>query len=63
MNDLPLPGGAPTATVPKTPAQAADDGLVVTRVVTAMVGTIVALTFLFGFGNVLTLALQLGSWC
>ena len=31
-----------------------------TRVVTAMVGTIVALTFLFGFGNVLTLALRLG---
>jgi len=53
-------GNAPIATAPTTSTQPADSGLIVTRVVTAMVGAIVALTFLFGFGNVLTLALRLG---
>lgn len=57
MNGASPAGAAPSAA---TPAQPAVDGLRVTRVVTAMVGTIVALTFLFGFGNVLTLALRLG---
>jgi hypothetical protein len=33
---------------------------VVVRAVTAIIGTVVVLTFLFGFGNVLNLALRLG---
>lgn len=33
---------------------------VVVRAVTVIVGTVVGLTFTFGFGNVLTLALHLG---
>src|SRR5689334_20231965 len=32
----------------------------VTRFVTAMMGTVIGLTFLFGFGNVLALALRIG---
>ena len=32
----------------------------VVQAVTAIMGTVVGLTFLFGFGNVLTLALRLG---
>src|ERR1043165_10090929 len=60
MNGAPPADAAPTGTAPTPPARPAGNGLMVTRVVTAMVGTIVALTFLFGFGNVLTLALRLG---
>lgn len=33
---------------------------VVVRAVTAIIGVVVGLTFLFGFGNVLNLALRLG---
>jgi hypothetical protein len=33
---------------------------VIVRAVTAIIGTVVGLTFLFGFGNVLSLALRLG---
>lgn len=39
-------------------AQAGYDGVV--RAVTAIMGAVVGLTFLFGFGNVLSLALRLG---
>lgn len=40
------------------------EAVVIVRAVTAIVGTVVGLTFLFGFGNVLNLALRLGvpSW-
>jgi hypothetical protein len=38
----------------------APDAAAVVRAVTAIVGTVVGLTFLFGFGNVLNLALRLG---
>ncbi|SEP48431.1 hypothetical protein [Amycolatopsis saalfeldensis] len=38
----------------------ASDPVVVVRVVTVIMGTVVGLTFLFGFGNVLNLALHLG---
>lgn len=36
------------------------ESAVVVRAVTVIIGTVVALTFLFGFGNVLNLALRLG---
>jgi hypothetical protein len=36
------------------------DSVVILRAVTVIVGTVVGLTFLFGFGNVLNLALRLG---
>lgn len=36
------------------------ESAVVVRAVTAIIGTVVGLTFLFGFGNVLNLALRLG---
>lgn len=36
------------------------DGAVVVQAVTVIMGVVVGLTFLFGFGNVLNLALQLG---
>jgi hypothetical protein len=36
------------------------ESVVVVRAVTAIIGTVVALTFMFGFGNVLNLALRLG---
>jgi hypothetical protein len=36
------------------------DGTTVVQAVTAIMGTVVGLTFLFGFGNVLSLALRLG---
>src|SRR3954451_3292746 len=36
------------------------DPTVVVRAITVIVGTVVGLTFLFGFGNVLHLALRLG---
>src|ERR1043165_3577505 len=60
MNGAPPADAAPTGTAPTPPARPAGNGLMVTRVVTAMVGTVVGLTFLFGFGNVLDLALRLG---
>lgn len=43
------------ANKPVPPASA-----VIVRAVTAIIGTVVGLTFLFGFGNVLNLALRLG---
>lgn len=40
--------------------RSASDGTVVVRAVTVIMGVVVGLTFLFGFGNVLNLALRLG---
>jgi hypothetical protein len=37
-----------------------DNQAAVVRAVTVIMGTVVGLTFLFGFGNVLNLALRLG---
>lgn len=42
------------------PARSASDGATVVRAVTVIMGVVVGLTFLFGFGNVLNLALRLG---
>src|SRR6266550_2003823 len=42
------------------PAQPTTDQAVMVRAVTVIIGTVVGLTFTFGFGNVLTLALRLG---
>lgn len=39
-------------------SESGDDRVV--RTVTLIIGTVVALTFIFGFGNVLSLALRLG---
>lgn len=41
-------------------SQSTSESAVVVRAVTAIIGTVVALTFLFGFGNVLNLALRRG---
>jgi hypothetical protein len=40
--------------------RSASDGATVVQAVTAIMGVVVGLTFLFGFGNVLNLALRLG---
>ncbi|SDM88779.1 hypothetical protein SAMN04488074_12899 [Lentzea albidocapillata subsp. violacea] len=37
------------------------DAAAIVRVVTIIMGTVVGLTFMFGFGNVLNLALRLGK--
>ena len=42
------------------PVRPAKDQAVIVRAVTVIMGTVVGLTFTFGFGNVLTLALRLG---
>jgi hypothetical protein len=42
------------------PARQTTDQAVIVRSVTAIIGTVVGLTFTFGFSNVLTLALRLG---
>jgi hypothetical protein len=42
------------------PMRPAADQPVVVRAVTVIMGTVVGLTFMFGFGNVLNLALRLG---
>jgi hypothetical protein len=42
------------------PTQPSTDQAVIVRAVTVIIGTVVGLTFTFGFGNVLTLALRLG---
>jgi hypothetical protein len=42
------------------PTRPAADQATVVRAVTVIMGTVVGLTFLFGFGNVLSLALRLG---
>jgi hypothetical protein len=42
------------------PARSGSDGASVVHVVTVIMGVVVGLTFLFGFGNVLNLALRLG---
>lgn len=49
-------GHAPSGGV----ARQATDSATVVRAVTVIMGTVVGLTFLFGFGNVLNLALRLG---
>jgi hypothetical protein len=49
-------GRPPNHGMPQSAAEAAT----VVRAVTAIMGTVVGLTFLFGFGNVLNLALRLG---
>jgi hypothetical protein len=41
-------------------ARSASEGATVVQAVTVIMGVVVGLTFLFGFGNVLNLALQLG---
>ncbi len=49
------------ATVALTaPVQPATDEAVIVRAVTVVIGTVVGLSFTFGFGDVLTLALRLG---
>src|SRR2546430_17601067 len=40
--------------------QSGPEGATVVRAVTVIMGTVVGLTFMFGFGNVFTLALRLG---
>jgi hypothetical protein len=42
------------------PIRPTTDQAVIVRAVTIIMGTVVSLTFTFGFGNVLTLALRLG---
>jgi hypothetical protein len=42
------------------PTRSGSDGAAVVHVVTVIMGVVVGLTFLFGFGNVLNLALRLG---
>jgi hypothetical protein len=42
------------------PARSGSDGASVVHVVTVIMGVVVGLTFLFGFGNVLDLVLRLG---
>jgi hypothetical protein len=49
-----------TASTPITPTPSSSDQVPVVQAVTAIMGTVVGLTFLFGFGNVLNLALRLG---
>lgn len=46
------------ATDPSRPCTSPESAVV--RAVTVIVGVVVGLTFLFGFGNVLNLALHLG---
>ena len=41
-------------------ARSASDGSTVVQIVTVIMGVVVGLTFMFGFGNVLNLALHLG---
>jgi hypothetical protein len=48
------------APTPITPTRSSSDQAPVVPAVTIIMGTVVGLTFLFGFGNVLTLALRLG---
>jgi hypothetical protein len=43
-----------------TPTRSSSDQASIVRAVTMIMGVVVGLTFLFGFGNVLTLALRLG---
>lgn len=52
-------GGEMTTTVVST-SRPSSESAVVVRAVTVIVGVVVGLTFLFGFGNVLNLALRLG---
>ena len=47
-------------TKPAANLSAPSDGTAVVRAVTVIMGVVVGLTFLFGFGNVLSLALRLG---
>ncbi|WP_435581518.1 hypothetical protein [Amycolatopsis thermoflava] len=42
------------------PTRSASDGAAVVQAVTVIMGVVIGLTFLFGFGNVLNLALRLG---
>jgi hypothetical protein len=42
------------------PTRSSSDGASVVHVVSVIMGVVVGLTFLFGFGNVLNLALRLG---
>jgi len=49
-----------TAPTPPTPTRPSSDQTPVAQAVTVIMGTVVGLTFLFGFGNVLNLALRLG---
>lgn len=49
-----------TAPTPSTPTRSSSDQAPVVQAVTVIMGVVVGLTFLFGFGNVLNLALRLG---
>jgi hypothetical protein len=49
-----------TAPTPITPTRSSSDQAPVVQAVTLIMGVVVGLTFLFGFGNVLNLALRLG---
>lgn len=48
-----------TRTVVETPSSPGSGGATLTQAVTVIVGIVVGLTFMFGFGNVLNLALRL----
>ena len=45
---------------PAMSARSGSDGETIVQAVTTMMGVVVGLTFMFGFGNVLNLALRLG---
>src|SRR3981081_2564168 len=45
---------------PAMSARSGSDGATIVQAVTTMMGVVVGLTFMFGFGNVLNLALRLG---
>lgn len=49
-----------TTISPTTQKQHASERPILVRSVTLIIGTVVGLTFMFGFGNVLSLALRLG---
>lgn len=46
--------------VPNLATQPSTEPVAIVRTITVIMGTVVGLTFLFGFGNVLNLALRLG---
>ena len=49
-----------TAPTPSTPSRSSSDQAPIVQAVTVIMGVVVGLTFLFGFGNVINLALRLG---
>lgn len=49
-----------TRSAVKLPNRSASDGATVVKAVTVIMGVVVGLAYLFGFGDVLNLALRLG---